>query len=728
MLTKIYYLLIFSLLLCSCNIGRSAQESTTQLASHSNPTQHIAVRFVSDWGASPENSPKQNSIALNNALTWLSEHPNSTLSFAPHAIYKVDAQLKLDLKYNASIIGNGATIDGTDFKGSSLVNIQGSKTYIANLAFDVDKSASQIPIVSKAQGEQLNPGDSLLILQDKLLIPDYTLQLDDSLTYPLKPNSIVKLHIVAADAKYLSDKMLGQSIVLGEASSADRLSTDGATIHIVARNESESYLVGVVGNNNSINSSLIPSGKWGLTRLWNPARSYYIKGEFATLKQSDGKVLTLDEKLYDSYSKRDTSIYKITRAKLSISNLSVKANTSSGDDGLNIQNLAQVKLNQVNILQARYRGIVLTNIGQLDIIDSSVNGLPSCANCTSYGLAIMSSQNVTLHGGSYDTGNHAITFGGTSPNRNIKLIDVVVNSNTNTYALDFHGNSELVHLSNVSSSAGFGYSGVDLIVESSFFSNKKSGSAVMGMFISPERSGGSFIIKDTQISSDAGNALTLSNAFIQRPEHTELALKYPFAYVNDIIIKNSYIKSSTKLGTNRHALYMQPHNLSAMPMVFKRLSISDSELFSEYGFALALGSNGIALQVESTEVNHSTLTSLNNSAMYLKPQTNRTNMTSNLLIQNSKISSGKFAIGSIIYYYATLKLKNNTFYGNGGLQKLSILHFYQAEISNNSFYDWYTQHGLLLSQTDLEAALFGTSMINSHSESATIGINNNTIG
>jgi hypothetical protein len=151
------------------------------------------------------------------------------------------------------------------------------------------------------------------------------------------------------------------------------------------------------------------------TDSFSAASAFFVKGEMAEVEAVSGAVVTLRTALYDGYTAATTTVAKMNAPRVEIQGIKVVRN--SNHEGLEIKYARDLYLRNVRVSGARYSSLDLWNCIGGVVENCGSDDAWYTASGTSYGLAVNSCQGLTVVGGTYYGGRHAIAHGGTTPVR-----------------------------------------------------------------------------------------------------------------------------------------------------------------------------------------------------------------------------------------------------------------------------------------------------------------------
>lgn len=151
------------------------------------------------------------------------------------------------------------------------------------------------------------------------------------------------------------------------------------------------------------------------TAAFSPVSAFFVKGELAEVEGTSGNNITLRTALYDSYSSANTTVTKVNAPRVVFENINVLRN--SNHRGLSITYGRDLSLRDWRVSGARAAGTSLTLCVGGVLENGGSDDVYSAGLGLNYGLAINSCQWLTVVGGVYYGGRHAVSHGGTTPVR-----------------------------------------------------------------------------------------------------------------------------------------------------------------------------------------------------------------------------------------------------------------------------------------------------------------------
>jgi len=212
-----------------------------------------------------------------------------------------------------------------------------------------------------------------------------------------------------------------------------------------------------VGDGSLFNAGDVVSVRDNTEYSFSPHRSSYKQCEFATIRGIEGNVLRLGHPLMGSYIHLGGSskVYGFNQISCNIKNLTIKMNNPSTLDGkfqgLVIYSSICGKIENVKVTDFRICSI-LSGCHNMSLIDCVCHvTLNQSADFDSYGISFGGCQNISVIGGDYIGGNHALSIGGANNDlsvigREILVKNIRANSIKDGFpaAIDMHGCAEYV--------------------------------------------------------------------------------------------------------------------------------------------------------------------------------------------------------------------------------------------------------------------------------------------
>lgn len=182
---------------------------------------------------------------------------------------------------------------------------------------------------------------------------------------------------------------------------------------------------------------------------YSSKRNYYYKGEFLTVNNVDGAVVSFDASFYDDYAAGSSKLYKVSTISIGLKDFNI---VSSGSlfAGIDMHFCRGCTVDNVNInLSQAYTGLYLHNCYDVSIINCSnkiADYIPGGA-LNIYPFLVGNSQRVRATNCDGVSRWHAFGVGGASDglnivNRNIIVTGCTLSSQNGSFAGDFHGNTE----------------------------------------------------------------------------------------------------------------------------------------------------------------------------------------------------------------------------------------------------------------------------------------------
>ncbi|MFT9850270.1 right-handed parallel beta-helix repeat-containing protein [Aneurinibacillus sp. REN35] len=421
------------------------------------------------------------------------------------------------------------------------------------------------------------------------------------------------------------------------------------------RQESAPLTTNAVKGSHTINTALsIAPGDIVLlhsTDLFNPARSYYYRGELAEVQSVAGNDITLTNPLFDTYNAASTVVYKLTMPKISITNLMIERDSSHA--GLIVQYAKDVQINNVEVAGARERGIGVAYAygGTLEKNEAS-----DCwyeGSGTSYGLSIASSQHLMVKNNWFHGGRHGLSLGGQEPTRDITITQNVIDNyeKSRVGALNTHENVEYINVSQNEILNGVSTVGDYLTFENNNITTRVDYPGI--------------IVKQNWNSDQ----LVFRNNKITAPDHFGILLEtyLPSLEVQQVLIEGNTIRSKSA------GIGIKPRTETATDTKIKNLIIRNNNIVSSIDSAISIRNyKQTPIEVTNMTVEGGTYTSTANKGIFAQIAP----------------TSGQVAVNG-----ATIRTDKNTEYG------MMLIHFKRiaidasriegpATLGNSSFFQY----------------------------------------
>lgn len=212
---------------------------------------------------------------------------------------------------------------------------------------------------------------------------------------------------------------------------------------------------------NVLSTTNISQGKILLmtsTDLFNPARSYYYKGELIQVAAVDGTEITASNQLFDSYSQVTSTLHVLDMPTVIIEGLTIECDAYVR--GLALEYVRNPILNRISVNGARYTGISVHYYFGGSITECYVRDAWVSGDGTSYGIHIGSGQGMAADRNVTSDTRHGITCGGYEPCRNVRIMNNHCLNSTEELlvgSIDCHGNTSGIIISgNITSGISIG--------------------------------------------------------------------------------------------------------------------------------------------------------------------------------------------------------------------------------------------------------------------------------
>lgn len=308
------------------------------------------------------------------------------------------------------------------------------------------------------------------------------------------------------------------------------------------------------------------------TDLWSFQRNQYIKGELGKIVSTVGGVLVIDGVLADSYSSATSTVSKVNSPTVCISNLTLKRtdtdNTTTQVRGLVVEYATDVTLSSVETHYFNSAGISLIECYGACVDSCGAQGNSVVGQGTDYGLVVQSSCHTIVDGGTWSTGRHAITHGGTFPTRYcITRSAKLSTTGTETSAWDAHGNSEYCVVENCTILGGVYLDGINNACRNNLIvTGANQNYAALGINVA--RSGGTIEVTGNRIqcySSAAESIVTLDPTSVNNFS-TEVVVRH-FNFSDNVI------ERFAAGPTSNYALFLNGPVNAAGTLTFDRLVV-----------------------------------------------------------------------------------------------------------------------------------------------------------
>jgi len=200
---------------------------------------------------------------------------------------------------------------------------------------------------------------------------------------------------------------------------------------------------------------------------WNSDRTYYRAGEYLKVSAVSGSTLRFEGSVVDDYAVADVDLYKMDMGYCSMTNFTIKCNPNaqgSSTRGLTLNHCKHSVVRDVEVITAPYTGISLSRC--FDVTADNCRATDNFGDELGgeYGLAVSNCTYVTVKDCHLCAQRHALTTGGGSgigkvTNRFLNYVNNHVSTEGNSQALDIHGNSEYVNVSNNMIDGGIDFGG-----------------------------------------------------------------------------------------------------------------------------------------------------------------------------------------------------------------------------------------------------------------------------
>jgi hypothetical protein len=325
--------------------------------------------------------------------------------------------------------------------------------------------------------------------------------------------------------------------------------------------------------------TLVSSGPFGAskndvllltsTEIRNPARPYYIKGEFVEVGSVSGNTINVTSPIFDDYTATMTTINRVAMPSIRVEGLEIEMDTAQV--ALAISYAKHPVVTNTIIHGARYTGVQFFycyggGVHDNHIYDAWVSGSDG------YCVCIASCQGVSVASNMLTQARHCIATGGTLPTRLVSYSDntcLMHHGVGELWAIDVHGNCEFISITN-NVTEGILAVGTNIDIIGNTIKNARAGSSA-AVSIILETDSAYCNIKDNSIFTDgvptAGiwvsamqNGKTLNNLAIQNntiiSEFSGVLLSPRNSTIVGMHIQYAVITGNVIKASSGHAFYI----------------------------------------------------------------------------------------------------------------------------------------------------------------------------
>ena len=234
---------------------------------------------------------------------------------------------------------------------------------------------------------------------------------------------------------------------------------------------------------------------------WSSARTNYRAGEWCEVVRISGNVVTVRNRLYDTYNAGDVWVYKITGPRVSLRNFYILGTSALGLVKTTLCKeplIENIKASHANDSVIYFDRCFKPTVINPDIVNIGDGG-------DDYGVAVGNSQHTRIIGGYIFSRRHAVTTGGNAeiccvPVRDCRTIGSVLKNDPGsaTFAADFHGNTEDSSYINCTIYGGGAWQGKDVGYDGCTIYADVNGIIIY----SAEIKGGRFFLTDCNLISN----------------------------------------------------------------------------------------------------------------------------------------------------------------------------------------------------------------------------------
>jgi hypothetical protein len=199
---------------------------------------------------------------------------------------------------------------------------------------------------------------------------------------------------------------------------------------------------------------------------WNSDRVDYRAGEYLKVSAVSGSTLRFEGSIVDDYLVADVDLYKMDMGYCSMTGFTIKCKAdaqTSSTRGLTLNHCKHSVIRDVEVITAPYIGIGLSRC--FDVTVDNCRATDNFAETLGeYGLIVGNSTYVTIKDCHLCSNRHGLSTGGADgigyiTNRFLNYINNHVSTTGNVHALDIHGNTEYVNVSNNIIDGGMDFGG-----------------------------------------------------------------------------------------------------------------------------------------------------------------------------------------------------------------------------------------------------------------------------
>lgn len=182
------------------------------------------------------------------------------------------------------------------------------------------------------------------------------------------------------------------------------------------------------------------------TDVYNPYQTGSVKGELCRVLSVSGGVVNLVSPLYDSYAAATTNVNILACPQITLKNSRIYGNDNQ--IGCYVQYAQNIQSFGNKFYGFRYACHYLNFCYGAEVHGNQMWDFWYSGTGTSYGIGILSSQYIKVYGNTSIGGRHAITCGGTTPFRDIKIFSNTALGDTRgaIAGIETHANGQYIQI------------------------------------------------------------------------------------------------------------------------------------------------------------------------------------------------------------------------------------------------------------------------------------------
>lgn len=407
------------------------------------------------------------------------------------------------------------------------------------------------------------------------------------------------------------------------------------------------------------------------TDLFNPARSYYYRGELAEVQAVSDNGITFTRPLFDAYDAASTVVYKLTMPAITINQLMIERNSSHA--GLLVQYARNLQLTNVEVAGARERGMGVSYVYGGTIENNEASDCWYEGSGTSYGLSIASSQHLTVRDNWFHGGRHGLSLGGQEPARDITITQNVIDNyeQSRVGAFNTHENVEYITVSQNEILNGVSTVGDHLTYEDNNIATRVDYPGI--------------IVKQNTNSQE----LVFRNNKITAPDHYGILLE---TYLPSLEIQQLRIEGNT-IRSKSAGIGIKPRIETATDTKIKNLVIRNNDIVSSIDSAISIRNyKQTPIGVENLIVEGGTYASASNKGIYIQnaPGSGQASITG-ATIRTDKNTE----YGMMLLYFNRIAIDTSRIEGPAALGNSSFFQYADSvSITNSTLRNWSYKNGV----------------------------------